>query len=319
MDYTQIESELLELELSTFKLSEVLLPVIQMGKEAIMEKKLAFVTDIQPDLPPLIQGDRLRLQQILLNLLDNGIKFTEQGKVCLRVTGRCITAPQWQLTFSITDTGIGMTPALQSQIFEPFTLGDASNTRKYSGLGMGLALVKQWVKLMGGTLGVSSQTGAGSELRVAIPVTAIAQRPEPAPSTRGGAEFPYHTLVVDDAPTNQKILQRFLERFGCTVRLANNGLEAIAQIEQHTFDFVFMDLQMPVMDGIEATKIIRQHPLLGIQPVIIAITANALGDAKNQCLAAGMDDFATKPITSEKVHELLEQWGRPNEPSDDRC
>lgn len=262
-------------------------------------------------------ADPTRLRQILLNLLSNAIKFTEQGEVVARLVLRNANTPdEHALRFEVQDSGIGIPPEKQQQIFEPFRQADGSTTRKYGGTGLGLAISKKLVELMGGQMGVISQVGVGSTfwIEVSLPVcdAPAPTQQEPLAAAQYQALTGLRVLVAEDNPVNQKVIRRTLEKWGIEVHLANHGGEAVEQLAQEPFHLVLMDCQMPEMDGYEATRRIRAHEQPhGRHTPIIALTANALQGDREKCLECGMNDYLTKPVNPNQLREKLLQWGVP--------
>ena len=283
--------------------------------------------------PPRLRGDRLRLEQILLNLLGNAVKFTAQGSITLRVmpqaadSGNAAPAEGSSQTallrFEVEDTGIGLNPQQVAQLFQPFEQADASTTRRFGGTGLGLAISQRLAQLMGGQIGVHSVPGAGSTFWVSLPfrqaqasdattsaeasAIAAALAAPHALSADGPPLPPARVLVAEDNPVNQEVACSLLEAMGLTVELADNGAIALAKVQQQPYDLVLMDVQMPVMDGLRATAAIRALPGLKRLP-IIATTANAFAEDRAQCLAAGMDDYLSKPVEPQALRRCLARW-----------
>jgi CheY-like chemotaxis protein/HPt (histidine-containing phosphotransfer) domain-containing protein len=258
----------------------------------------------------------LRLNQILLNYIYNAIKFTLQGTVAVRIL-RLDFAENKQspepclLRFEVQDTGIGLTTEQISRLFQSFEQADNSTTRQYGGTGLGLAISKQLAHLMGGEVGVNSTPGVGSTFwftaRLKIAKALQVQPEPPSAATDTLALRGKHILVVDDNDFNLDVAQGILEEEGMQVMLAGNGSEALERLRQYRFDIVLMDVQMPVMDGLQATRAIRADPLLAATRVI-ACTANARHEDRAKCLAAGMDDVVTKPLNPDLLFATLVQW-----------
>jgi CheY-like chemotaxis protein len=281
------------------------------------EKAIALASEIAENVPGDLVGDPLRLRQVLTNLVGNAVKFTERGTVSVRVGLASEGCDATLLRFDVADTGIGMTPEQQAHIFDPFTQADASTTRRFGGTGLGLAITASLVRLMGGTIGVESERGRGSKFSFtvqflqrddcrtqAIPET---RRPsDPLPPLRQHLQL----LLVEDTPANQRLIQRILEKRGHAVEVAANGREAVELVRQKDFDLVLMDVQMPVMDGLQATIAIRTLPEKGQIP-IVAMTAHAMKGDLERCLAAGMDDYLSKPVNSRALIDLIERLGGP--------
>jgi signal transduction histidine kinase/ActR/RegA family two-component response regulator len=263
-------------------------------------------------------ADPTRLRQILLNLLSNAVKFTERGEVVARLIQREASADnEHALRFEVQDTGIGIPPDKQQQIFEPFRQADGSTTRKYGGTGLGLAICKKLVELMGGQMGVVSQVGEGSTFwfEVVLPVSEAPAHVRLEQQLRAAEQTPLtglRVLVAEDNFVNQKVIRRTLEKWGVEVQIANHGREALEWLSREPFHLVLMDCQMPEMDGYEATRRIRAYEQpRGLHIPIIALTANALAGDREKCLECGMDDYLTKPVNPDMLWEKLTQWGLP--------
>ena len=241
----------------------------------------------------------MRLSQVMGNLLDNALKFTEQGQVTLHLG--------WQdekLLISVSDTGIGIADADQALLFEPFSQVDNSATRRFSGTGLGLAISKRLVSLMGGEIHLKSEPGKGSCFWFELPGMALPCHSQPQREEGASALLPLDVLVVEDSPVNQLVVSLMLQKLVGKVRLAANGLEALAQVDEQLPDLILMDMRMPLMDGLEATRRLRE---LGCTMPIVALTANAMAEDKACCLAQGMDDFLAKPITLSRLRECLQR------------
>lgn len=329
LDISKIEARKMELEAIPFLLSPVLDGAKSIVGFAVREKKLTLTVDIAPDVPVAVQGDPTRIQQILLNLLSNAVKFTQSGNVGLSVkvvanATALANTPEHAdirtLLFSVTDTGIGMSEEQVTKLFQPFVQADASVSREFGGTGLGLAICKQLTELMGGTIRVESTYHRGTSFLVSLPLRVVdaaqvhhaddvsaRRRKERAAGTS------LRVLVVDDNDINLEVAKAMLEAEGLLVEVAIDGLEAVEKVTTQSFDAVFMDMQMPVMDGLEATRKIRALALkTGAEALlhlpIIAMTANAMVEDRKLCLEAGMSDHLTKPIEPARLHELLDTW-----------
>jgi CheY-like chemotaxis protein len=242
---------------------------------------------------------------VLVNLLGNAVKFTGRGKVELRV----MDVGQEMFRVEVSDTGIGIPLEVQPRIFGKFVQADSSSTRQYGGSGLGLAISRQLVEAMGGQIGFRSQPGEGSCFWFEIPVQMKGEAgsaPEVLLKEAKGQIPPgLPVLVAEDNPVNQRLAQRMLENLGCKVQLAANGLEAISLVAEGEFKMIFMDCQMPGMDGFEAAQVIRA---MKPEQVIVALTANALPTDRQRCLAAGMQDYLAKPVRQQELREMLLRW-----------
>ncbi len=320
LDFSKIEAGKLELEREPFYLQEVINDTLRSLALRARQKSLGLTHRVSPSVPPHLVGDAVRLQQILVNLVSNAIKFTPQGEVGVRVEAAERARDQALLHFSVKDTGIGIPPEKQQIIFAAFTQADASTTRKFGGTGLGLAISSQLVEMMGGKIWVESAPGNGSTFhftaRLGIAPPASLESParmtlhrpgrKPEPTTPPPAGGPgLRILIVEDNVANQMVASRFLEKAGHTVTVAENGSAALALVEKtglDNFDAILMDVQMPVMDGLQATAALRARETpSGRRIPIIAMTAHTGGEDRERCLAAGMDGYLSKPI---RPHEL---------------
>jgi CheY-like chemotaxis protein/anti-sigma regulatory factor (Ser/Thr protein kinase) len=280
--------------------------VRSMLAERVQAKNLVLHEEVDPALEgqPLL-GDSLRLGQILINFAGNAIKFTDRGGITLHVRLAEDLGDRLRLRFEVRDTGIGVAPADQARIFDAFEQADAATTRKYGGTGLGLAICKRLAQLMGGEVGVTSVPGNGSTFWF----TAVLKRGQAVQTTAGRATAALRRgsriLLVEDNAINQEVAQCLLEDAGLTVAVADDGAAALARVQAEDFDLVLMDMQMPVMDGLESTRRIRE---LGKTLPIIAMTANAFEEDRRKCAAAGMDDFITKPVDPDRLNALLARW-----------
>jgi signal transduction histidine kinase/HPt (histidine-containing phosphotransfer) domain-containing protein/ActR/RegA family two-component response regulator len=316
LDHAKIESGSLSLEGIAFNFPDCVEAVRAMVSERAAAKGLAFEASIAADLPRYILGDPTRLRQVLINLLSNAIKFTEQGSVELRVA-----VEDGRIVFSVRDTGIGMDAATQARLFQPFSQGDVSITRKYGGTGLGLMIAKELIEAMGGGIEVESAPGVGTvfwfwlPLRVAnAPETAAAAAPT-APET---LRIPGRVLLVDDNRVNQHVASAMLGRLGIAHECADNGIDALVKLAAGDYALVLMDMEMPEMDGVTATREIRALEASRGAPrlPIVAMTANALREDRERCFAAGMDGYIAKPVTLTSLRdELGRHFGGPAAPA----
>jgi PAS domain S-box-containing protein len=304
LDFSKIEAGKLELNPSNFSLPELIHHVCELIQHKAVEKGLALHITIDEKIPKALYGDDLRIKQVLLNLLSNAIKFTAHGAITLSATAM---PSEDHILFSIVDTGIGISPSAQTQLFQSFQQADNSITRKYGGTGLGLAISRQLVELMRGKLGMQSTLGQGSEFNFQLCLPqATADIPSPQYNSGPSALFLQgkHILLADDHPFNQQMGAELLELMGAKVAIANNGLEAVQLASLSTFDAILMDVQMPEMDGISACQILRKNPAFDHTP-IIAMTANVSPEYRQSCIAAGMSDFIGKPVQAEKLYQAL--------------
>jgi two-component system sensor histidine kinase/response regulator len=322
LDFSKIEAGGMQLELVPFSPVQVGSRVISVLSEGARGKGLQLTSGFASDLPPTVLGDPLRLEQVLLNLCGNAIKFTHHGTVELRIERLPSPADAPALAFSVSDTGIGIEPAQLARLFQPFTQADSSTTREYGGTGLGLAISRRLVEGMGGAFDVRSEPGVGSVFRFVVRFRAAG--PDDAPAVvPAGADPEVETmrarimgarlLVVEDNEFNQQVIRELLERAGAQVDVAGTGRQALQCLEgEAAFDAVLMDMQMPDIDGLEVTHRIRRDPRLG-GLAVIAMTANATVEDRQRCLAAGMNDFETKPVVPDRLYRTLGRWlpGRP--------
>jgi len=313
LDFSKIEAGHLNIESIDFNLNSLLKDVIELYVPRADAKHLALRLERDEKLPEWVRGDPLRVRQILLNLLDNALKFTEQGEIRLSVT-RVENVPN-ELQFSVIDSGIGMDGETQSRVFQAFAQADGSVSRKYGGTGLGLTICRQLAELMGGELSLQSAPGQGSSFHLRLPLPFIESDPIPDPAdgnaTARSASFPgVKVLVAEDNPINQKLLSYMLENLGVSVLVANDGKAAYQQLEQDVVDLVLMDCQMPEWDGLTATRAVREREVKqgrGRLP-IIALTANAMAGYDEVCRDAGMDYYLVKPLQESDLVKTLARW-----------
>ena len=310
LDFSKIEAGKMELEEQPFNIRSCVEEAIALLSEKAMRKKLKLVCTIKKGTPPVVVGDVTRLRQILVNLLNNAIKFTNTGEIAVNVQARVTENNQHELRFSIRDTGIGIPKDKMSKLFESFSQVDSSTTRKYGGTGLGLAISRELAEKMGGTMWVESEANKGSTFYFTILVESakeIKPKEKKEIDLKLGEKHPLHILLVEDNLINQKVAKKLLERLSYSIDLAMNGLEALDALEKQTYDLVFMDIQMPKMDGNEATKQIREKFAPKHQPYIIAMTAHALEGDREKYIARGMNDYISKPISVEALVKALEK------------
>src|SRR5947208_2910133 len=316
LDYSKIEADHLELEAIPFDVSKVVHATASLLAVRARERHLELLAEVTPEVPRAVRGDPTRLRQILMNLIGNAIKFTEQGEVVVSVTTALAADDVVQLRFAIRDTGIGIAPENLGCVFREFTRGDSTMTRRYGGTGLGLAISQRLVRLMGGEITVTSEVGRGSDFSFTLPFPAEVAAPRAAGlATLGGRRM----LIVDDNQTNRRILRDMLATEGIKVdeaSTAGEGLEAIrgAAKKHAPYDLAILDVQMPDMDGFEATHAIRALPK-GKDLPIVGLTAHALSGERERCLSHGMTDYLAKPFKAHELFALVEGTAEPKRPA----
>jgi signal transduction histidine kinase len=309
LDFSKIEAGRLELEHAPFPPITTARAITDLMHARARDKGLQFDLQLGDNLPGVIVGDATRVRQILFNLIGNAIKFTERGRVELAVTCVERSSAKAVLHFTVTDTGIGIGSAALDRLFKPFSQADNSMSRKYGGTGLGLAISMRLAQAMGGTLQVQSTPNQGSTFRLILPCK-LPETTAPAPRLEEPRfvtpVLSGRVLVVEDDIVNQQVVDLFLKKLHVTTKFAADGEAAIASATNEDFDVVLMDCQLPGIDGLEATRRIRAR-LVGKPLKIIALTANASTHVRDACLAAGMDDFLTKPVRFEVLATVLQR------------
>lgn len=313
LDFNNLESENRKLQIEPFSLKESIAEIaIAFGPQA-QKKGINLKTVFAPDLPDKLFGNTRGVLQILRNLTDNAIKFTEQGEVILSAEQVIDGTAKPAISITVTDTGMGIGEERLEDLFQPFAQADASFSRSFDGAGIGLSLCRKYVDKMGGRINVSSTIGKGTQFAVILqmdPVTNTgkAKKTETVvPDTSFSGKYPLRILIAEDNALNQKLITKVLEKLGYTPEIANNGQEAVERARAEAFDLILMDLQMPKMDGLEAARIITdQKDTTSAKPDIIALTANVSEDVKEACLKAGMVDYTTKPLKLNHLVKLLQ-------------
>jgi signal transduction histidine kinase/ActR/RegA family two-component response regulator len=318
LDFSKIEAGKLEFETIEFDLRQTVDAVFKVLGIRAGAKNLGLACDFSPGVPSRVLGDPGRLKQVLVNLTGNAIKFTECGEVRIAVERLSETDQEAELHFSVRDTGIGIPLNKQQHVFSAFAQADSSSTRHFGGTGLGLTISSQLVELMGGRIWLESEEGKGSTFHFTVRLGIAPDRSEAVSPSAFGApegtsrnaegERRLRILVVDDSPLNRLVAKRMIENRNHAVAEAANGREALEMIHSEDFDCLLMDVQMPVMDGFEATAAIRKMERdSGAHLPIIAVTAHALSGDLDRCLAAGMDGYLTKPIKSRDVFATIER------------
>ncbi|MCL2120444.1 MAG: ATP-binding protein, partial [Planctomycetaceae bacterium] len=342
LDFSKIEAGRLVLAPTFFSLRGIIEEAFAMFSNLISQKNLGYGLDIAPEIPPVVFGDSLRLKQVLINLFSNAVKFTSKGSIRLEAklgqrTEDCGTKHA-VVRFSVSDTGIGISEESIERLFLPFVQSDASMTRKYGGTGLGLAISKNLVEMMGGSIWCESRTGQGTTFFFTINFGLPADerqtkeiQDDAEAVVRGDLNYTEKRktdkqrtkeieipeslhglpiLLAEDNKINQMVARELLKRKGFEVDIANNGKEAVDMLSQKHYGVILMDIQMPEMDGFQATELIRKNPRYTELP-IIAMTAHAMAGYRDLCLEAGMNDYTTKPIVPETLYELIVRWGKP--------
>jgi len=320
LDLTRLGAGQLVLNQTEFPPAEILRRILPLYEHRAAEKGISLRTGFDPGIPPFVLGDPVQLQQILMNLLDNAVKFTEKGSISVDMSPDPPESPAGAATglhVRIADTGIGIPPDKIDRLFEPFSQVDPSFSRRHSGAGLGTAIARHLVELMGGRIWVESpnpeatKETPGSVFHFIVKLPAVTPKeksatPGPAARRASGPEFAGKTvLLVEDNAVNQKLIARLLQRTGVSVDIAGNGVEALEKIADKAYDLVFMDIQMPEMSGLEATRLMREKKL---DMPIIALTAHALDDERELGLAAGMNDYLTKPVNVDRMTEIMTKF-----------
>jgi signal transduction histidine kinase/FixJ family two-component response regulator len=316
LDFSKIEAGKLKLECIDFNLRQTMEGVADLLSERAKGKGIKLLWSIDAETPVSLRGDPHRLRQVLLNLISNAIKFTEHGEVAVEFCSRVQSGQEPMLHCTVRDSGIGLSEESREKLFQPFTQGDASTTRRYGGTGLGLAICRKLVELMGGTIGVTSAEGKGSTFWFDVRLekspaseSVIAPKCAGAPEENKSGGGPLlRVLLAEDNWVNQKVATIQFRKLGCEIKVVGNGLEALAAWQDGGHDIIFMDWQMPEMDGLEATRRIRAlEKEQSLKPIpIVAMTASAMREDREECMQAGMDDYLSKPVKIEEIWKLLQ-------------
>jgi signal transduction histidine kinase/CheY-like chemotaxis protein len=312
LDVSKLESDQLDLACVVFNLPQTVTEAVALFRDRAWRQGLALTCQLGDKLPSSVRGDPSRLRQVFLNLLDNALKFTTQGAVEVRLSLIGQTAAQVVLRGEVHDTGPGIAPAEQRRLFDAFEQADSSTTRLHGGAGLGLTLASQLVRLMNGTMGIESTPGQGATFWFTVRLGTVAEATPaltPVPAATPEA-YDVRVLLVEDNAVNRTVASRMLKHLGCQVDMAVDGNEALDAVARTAYDLVFMDCQMPELDGFEVTRMIRTNEAkLGNRHLlIVALTAHAMESDRQACQAAGMDDYLSKPFTLEQVQEVLVRW-----------
>jgi signal transduction histidine kinase/CheY-like chemotaxis protein len=316
LDLSKIEAGMMRIERTPFSIRELLYSVETMFLEKVKEKGLQFTTQVDDSIPDTLNGDATRLTQVLVNLIGNAVKFTQQGKITVVISNEGVQEKNISLGITVSDTGIGIEPDKLPGIFERFRQAEDSITRKYGGTGLGLSIVKDLVELQGGTIHVTSEPDKGSSFRIVIPYKITQevinnQHKWSGASPKNVASADVHILVVEDNEINQQLMHHLLGYWELPYEIAANGKEALERLQRQSYDLILMDIQMPGMDGYTATAQIR-HTLQLTTP-IIAMTAHALAGEREKCLSAGMNEYISKPIQEEELYRMIVRFTGPRQ------
>ncbi|MFZ6753308.1 ATP-binding protein [Undibacterium sp. Dicai25W] len=309
LDFSKIEANKVELESIPISLKDFLTDLFKAAEFPANKKNLTLKTDLSSDLPPLILGDPVRLSQIINNLLGNAIKFTDQGQITL--SAYVSNDASTRLFISVTDTGIGIPEEVQDRIFDAFSQQDVSTTRRFGGTGLGLSICNKLAQLMGGRITINSQVGEGSQFTLELPVNLppeTAKTKDPVNRTEEAEIRKLNILIAEDNAINQALMVNLMSRQGHKTCIANNGAEAVTMWQEGKFDLILMDMQMPVMGGMDATREIRrieQEKNITQRTPIHALTASAMASEQQEAIEAGLDGYLTKPVNRQVLNEVL--------------
>jgi CheY-like chemotaxis protein/HPt (histidine-containing phosphotransfer) domain-containing protein len=318
LDFSKIESGHLELENRIFDLRACVENALEMVSQDAAEKGLELIYLVDEEAPGSVVGDEARLRQVLVNLMSNAVKFTEEGEVRIHLGAQRLDQGHFELTFTVQDTGIGIPADRRDRLFRSFSQVDASTTRRFGGTGLGLVISKRLCQAMGGDLWIAESTeGVGSVFRGSVVAEGLPLAPTvySGPSTRPPVVLPppsetlreAKVLVAEDNPVNLKVLLAMLDRLGVEAEVARDGHEVLSSLEEASFDLVLMDIQMPRMDGLEAVRHIRERWSRERRPRLVAISASALPGDRDRFLEAGMDDYLPKPVRIEELARVLKR------------
>jgi PAS domain S-box-containing protein len=311
LDFSKLEAEKLQLDEVDLELRPLIEEAMQSATSRAREKGLELQVEVDPDVPEFVRCDAQRLRQVLLSLIGNAIKFTERGRIGLHVQLSRRVGEECLLQFAVADSGIGIAADRQLVIFNPFVQGDSSSTRQYGGTGLGLAICARLVDMMHGSMWLDSELGKGSTFHFTVQVRRASRAqlvpapPVPGRDATAARGSTLSILLAEDNAVNQLVMSRLLHKRGHRVVIAENGRQVLERVQRERFDAIFMDVQMPEMDGFQATAALRSQEGQEHRTPIIALTAHASAESRAQCLAAGMDDYLSKPIDAGELDALL--------------
>lgn len=315
LDFSKMESGKMELEEYPFDLKSCVQEVFGLFSGEASKKNLELTYYIEDQIPAIVFGDMGRLRQVLVNLVSNAVKFTNEGGVYLVVSLAQAEEDRLTLEFTVKDTGIGISSEKIDRLFKPFSQLDSSMTRRYGGTGLGLAICKSLVQMMGGEIAVESKEGKGATFVFTICVHTHEEEHQRLREEERSAKYRVHgerqpnILIVDDHPINRKLMDSMLEKMGMKADMAEDGRQAVEMVAgPKVYDMIFMDLQMPVMDGLEAARLIRQMKPEAEAPVLVAMTANVMDGIQKRCFDAGMNEYISKPVKISCVKHLISRY-----------
>lgn len=315
LDLSKIEAGKMTLERIPFNVRRMVEECVKAHQPRAAQNGVPLRSQVSPDVPEQIVGDPLRIRQILSNLVSNAVKFTQTGSVNVKIDGELFSEREFSLQFTVEDSGTGIPADKLACIFDKFTQADGSVSRKYGGTGLGLAITRKLVEMHQGEIQVESEVGRGTTFRVILPCEIATEEPMISKTTDRLPAAPpdaayglVRILVVEDNQVNQKVVTTALRKRGYSIEVANDGNEALAKLEKSSrFDLILMDVQMPVLDGLEATRLIRKDPRWKTLP-IVAMTAHAMSGDKERCLEAGMDGYISKPVHPSGLLETVDGY-----------
>ncbi|MEQ8221289.1 MAG: ATP-binding protein, partial [Candidatus Eremiobacterota bacterium] len=317
-DFSKIESGLMELEEQPFNVHVCVDEAISLISHEARKKNIKLNSAFSEHIPASFTGDITRLRQILVNLLSNAVKFTSTGYIMLFVTGKKSDGDIYELEFSVKDTGTGIKEEHRELIFKPFSQGDSSTTRKYGGTGLGLSICKHICEMMGGNIWFESEAGKGTTFYFTVKLKASYDLSDKKQETvifdpDMAGKYPLRILLAEDVAVNQEVIRNMLKNMGYFPDIASNGLEVIEALKRQPYDLIFMDMHMPDMNGIEATKYIRKNWPEEKQPVIVAMTAGVFEQDKELCFSCGMNDYIPKPLHMDTLREFISKYNKIKE------